>query len=167
MAPKTSLEGERLRPLKQLAMNLRLPKWMVLPREKPPHDRHSPSLATVSTNDGTIRTSKEKARYKSPFLVCQLSLSFASARYSVVRIVCSCLEMVLQTTKYTTIYPGSGPSLEVIALPPVVWYWRWTMVTMGVIPRSEKEGTKPPYVCPGCSNHTHGNNMINRCNVIK
>jgi hypothetical protein len=27
-----------------------------------------------------------------------------------------------------------------------------------VIPRSEKEGTKPPYVCPGCSNHTHGNN---------
>jgi hypothetical protein len=35
-----------------------------------------------------------------------------------------------------------------------------------VIPRSEKEGTKPPYVCPGCSNHTHSNNMINRCNVI-
>jgi hypothetical protein len=22
-------------------------------------------------------------------------------------------------------------------------------------------------VCPGYSNHTHGNNMINRCNVIK
>jgi hypothetical protein len=35
-----------------------------------------------------------------------------------------------------------------------------------VIPRSEKEGTKPPYVCPGCSNHMHGNNMINKCNVI-
>jgi hypothetical protein len=35
-----------------------------------------------------------------------------------------------------------------------------------VIPRSEKEGTKPAYVCPGCSNHTHGNNMINRCNVV-
>jgi hypothetical protein len=34
-----------------------------------------------------------------------------------------------------------------------------------VIPHSEKEGTKPPYMCPGCSNHTHGNNMINRCNV--
>jgi hypothetical protein len=29
---------------------------------------------------------------------------------------------------------------------------------VNVIPRSEKEGTKPPYVCPGCSNHTHGNN---------
>jgi hypothetical protein len=27
-------------------------------------------------------------------------------------------------------------------------------------------GTKPPYVCLGCSNHTHGNNMINRCNVF-
>jgi hypothetical protein len=27
-----------------------------------------------------------------------------------------------------------------------------------VVPRSEKEGTKPPYVCPGCSNHMHGNN---------
>jgi hypothetical protein len=35
-----------------------------------------------------------------------------------------------------------------------------------VIPRSEKEGTKPPYVCPGCSNHTHDNNMINICNVM-
>jgi hypothetical protein len=42
--------------------------------------------------------------------------------------------------------------------------FRWGGAT--VIPRSEKEGTKPPYVCPGCSNHTHGNNMINRCNVI-
>jgi hypothetical protein len=29
---------------------------------------------------------------------------------------------------------------------------------LSVIPRSEKEGTKPPYVCPGCSNHTHDNN---------
>jgi hypothetical protein len=38
---------------------------------------------------------------------------------------------------------------------------------IGVIPRSEKEGMKPPYVCLGCSNHTHGNNMINRYNVIK
>jgi hypothetical protein len=37
---------------------------------------------------------------------------------------------------------------------------------VNVIPRSEKEGTKPPYVCPGSSNHTHGNNMINRYNVI-
>jgi hypothetical protein len=40
-------------------------------------------------------------------------------------------------------------------------------VSSHVIPRSKKEGTEPPYVCPGCSNHTHDNNMINRCNVIK
>jgi hypothetical protein len=36
---------------------------------------------------------------------------------------------------------------------------------LNVIPRSEKEGTKPPYVCSGCSNHTCSNNMINRFNV--
>jgi hypothetical protein len=30
-----------------------------------------------------------------------------------------------------------------------------------VIPRSEIEGTKPPYVCPGCFIHTYSNNMIN------
>jgi hypothetical protein len=35
---------------------------------------------------------------------------------------------------------------------------REKVLFMAVIPRSEKEGTKPPYVCPGCSNHTHGNN---------
>jgi hypothetical protein len=35
----------------------------------------------------------------------------------------------------------------------------------GVIPRSEKEGTKPPYVCPGCSNHTYSNNMITKFHV--
>jgi hypothetical protein len=33
------------------------------------------------------------------------------------------------------------------------------------IPRSEKEGTKPPYVCLGCSNHTYSNNMITRFHV--
>jgi hypothetical protein len=31
-----------------------------------------------------------------------------------------------------------------------------------VITRSEKVGTKPPYMCPGCSNHTYSNNMITR-----
>jgi hypothetical protein len=34
-----------------------------------------------------------------------------------------------------------------------------------VIPRSEKMEMKPPYVCPGCSNHTYINNMINMCHV--
>jgi hypothetical protein len=34
-----------------------------------------------------------------------------------------------------------------------------------VVPCSEKMETKPPYVCPGCSNHTYSNNMINMCHV--
>jgi hypothetical protein len=34
-----------------------------------------------------------------------------------------------------------------------------------VIPHSEKEGTKPPYMCTGCSNHTYSNNMITRIDV--
>jgi hypothetical protein len=34
-----------------------------------------------------------------------------------------------------------------------------------VIPRSEKDGTKPPYVCPGCSTHTYSNNMVTRFHV--
>jgi hypothetical protein len=34
-----------------------------------------------------------------------------------------------------------------------------------VIPCSEIEGTKPPYVCPGCFIHTYSNNMINRFHV--
>jgi hypothetical protein len=38
-------------------------------------------------------------------------------------------------------------------------------ISKSVIPRSEKEGTKPPYVCPGCSNHTYSNNMITRIHV--
>jgi hypothetical protein len=41
---------------------------------------------------------------------------------------------------------------------------RWPGDREGHTPFRE-EGTKPPYVCPGCSNHTHGNNMINRENV--
>jgi hypothetical protein len=34
-----------------------------------------------------------------------------------------------------------------------------------VIPHSEKAKTKPPYVCPGCSNRTYISNMTNRCHV--
>jgi hypothetical protein len=37
--------------------------------------------------------------------------------------------------------------------------------TISVIPRSEIVGTKLPYVCPGCSNHTYSNNMITRFHV--
>jgi hypothetical protein len=47
--------------------------------------------------------------------------------------------------------------------PPVAWvpFYR----AESVIPCSEKEGTKPPYVCLGCSNHTYSNNMITRFHV--
>jgi hypothetical protein len=38
-------------------------------------------------------------------------------------------------------------------------------VFVSVISRSEKEGTKPPHVFPGCSNHTYSNNMISRFHV--
>jgi hypothetical protein len=40
----------------------------------------------------------------------------------VVQIMCSYSEVVLRTTKHTIVYPGSGPSLEVIALRPAVRY---------------------------------------------
>jgi hypothetical protein len=38
----------------------------------------------------------------------------------VVKIACSSSKVVLQPMKHTMIYPGSSPSLEVIALYPVV-----------------------------------------------
>jgi hypothetical protein len=117
---ETSPEGERLRPLKRSAMNLRLPKRMVSPSEKPPHDKHSLLVATTSGDDGTIKTFRGKARYKSPFLVCQLSVFFAPVRYNVAKITRSFSEVVLQTTKQTIVYPGSSPSLEIIVLRPAV-----------------------------------------------
>jgi hypothetical protein len=72
VASKSFLRGERLRPLTQLVMNSRLPNRMVSPRERPPHIKRSLSVEMASTDDGTIRTSRGKARYKSPFLACQL-----------------------------------------------------------------------------------------------
>jgi hypothetical protein len=45
---------------------------------------------------------------------------FCAGKNRVVKIARSSSEMVLQTTKHTMIYPGSGPSLEVIALRPMV-----------------------------------------------
>jgi hypothetical protein len=68
MASEPFPMGERLKPLNRSTMNSGLPKRMVLLREKPPHDRHSPSAVMASANDGTIGTSRGKARYKSPFI---------------------------------------------------------------------------------------------------
>jgi hypothetical protein len=80
MAFEPSPMGERLRPPKRSAMNSRLLKRMVSPREKPPLDRRSSPATTMSMDDGTIRTSRGKARCKSSFLACQLSVFFAPAR---------------------------------------------------------------------------------------
>jgi hypothetical protein len=116
IAPEPSRMRERLRPLKQSVMNLRLLKRMVLPREKTSHDGHSLSVVMMSTDEGTIRTFRGKARCKSAYLAHQLSLFFAPTRYWVVTISRSCSDVVLRTTKHTMVYTGSGPSLEVIAL---------------------------------------------------
>jgi hypothetical protein len=89
---------------------------MVSPREKTLHDKRSPSAATVSADEGTIGMSRGKARYKSPFLVRQLSVFFASTSYRVVKITCSYSEVVLRIKKHTMVYHGSRPSFEVIAL---------------------------------------------------
>jgi hypothetical protein len=52
--------------------------------------------------------------------VVVVSVFFAPANYGVIKIVYSSSEVVLQTTKHTMIYPGSGPSLKVIVLHPVI-----------------------------------------------
>jgi hypothetical protein len=76
----------------------------------------------VSTDEGTIETSRAKARYKSPFLAHQLSVFSAPANYGVVKTARSSSEAVLQTMKHTMIYPGSGLPSEVIALRLAVRY---------------------------------------------
>jgi hypothetical protein len=67
------------------------------------------------------KQSRGKAHCKSPMLVHQLSVFFAPARYRVVKIMCSCFEVVLRTIKNyknTIVYLGSGPCYKVIALHP-------------------------------------------------
>jgi hypothetical protein len=54
MAPEPPPRGERLRPVNQLAMNSRLPKWMALPRENPSHRKRSLPVAAMNANDGTV-----------------------------------------------------------------------------------------------------------------
>jgi hypothetical protein len=52
--------------------------------------------------------------------VLDLSVFFAPVRYRVIKIIGSYFEVVLRTTKYTMVYPGSCPSLKVIVLHPAV-----------------------------------------------
>jgi hypothetical protein len=80
VASEPSLPRERHRPPKKSAMNSRLPKQMVSPRENPPHVKRSPSTVTVIPDEGTIRTYREKPLCKSPFLAYQLSVFSTLAR---------------------------------------------------------------------------------------
>jgi hypothetical protein len=64
------LLGERLMPPKWSAINSKLSRRMVSLRKKPPHVKHSPSAEKVSVDEGTIRMSRGKAHYKSPFIRC-------------------------------------------------------------------------------------------------
>jgi hypothetical protein len=70
--------------------------------------------------------------------------------------------------------PGSGGDAQVLQQrsKPAGENWSFKperlhliLISELVIPRSEIEGTKPPYVCPGCFIHTYSNNMINRFHV--
>jgi hypothetical protein len=47
---------------------------------------------------------------------------FALVRYRVVKIICSSSKVLMKTMKHIVIYPGSGPSLDVIVLRLVVCY---------------------------------------------
>jgi hypothetical protein len=89
-------------------------------RENPSHVNHSPLAVSVIADEGSIETSRGKARCKSPYLERQLSVFFVSARYRVVKIACSCFEVVFRTTKHTIVYPDPDPSLKVIALCPMI-----------------------------------------------
>jgi hypothetical protein len=120
VASQPSPMGEKFKPLKRSVMNSLLLKRMVSPREKTTLNRCSLPVATASAGDGTIRMSRGKAHYKSPFLARQLLVLFAPRRNRVVRIERSNSEMVLRTIEHTIIYPGSNSSLEIITLRPAV-----------------------------------------------
>jgi hypothetical protein len=74
----------------------------------------------------TIITSKGEARCKSPFLAHQLLVFFAQAKYRVVKIACSCFEVVLQTMKnykaqyslswFRPLLRGNSPTSSVFVL---------------------------------------------------
>jgi hypothetical protein len=99
MEPKSHSSGERLRWPRRSVMNSRLPKWIVLPGAKPTLVELLLLVMNESFSDGAIRTPRGKACCKSPFLARQLSVFFAQARYRVVKIMCSCSDVILQTMK--------------------------------------------------------------------
>jgi hypothetical protein len=101
-------------------MNSKFPRQTVSPRENLLHINRSLLAAMMIADEETIGTSREKARCKYPFLVRQLSVFFTPAKYMAVKIVRSCSNVVLRTTKRIIFYPGSSSSLKIIALRPAV-----------------------------------------------
>jgi hypothetical protein len=81
-------------------------------------------LEQVQLQDWEEEAFEDKAAEEEELLRVQQEIEivdvFTPARYRVVKIACSCSEVVLRTTNHTMVYPGSGPSLEVISLHPVV-----------------------------------------------
>jgi hypothetical protein len=77
---------------------------------------------------------------------------FMYGRNRVINIMYFDFEMVLWTIKYIIIYTDLDPSLEVIALRPAVWYWRWTCVTKRWVESlksscgERKNGSRAPYL---------------------
>jgi hypothetical protein len=94
---------------------------MVSLREKPLCDKHSPPTATVILDEETIETFRRKHATNPPSWHINYGV-FYTGKKKVVKITCSSSDVVLQTTKHTVIYPGPGPSLEVIALHPAACY---------------------------------------------
>jgi hypothetical protein len=59
-----------------------------------------------------------------------LAVFFYTGKNRVVKIVRFSSEIVLWIINHTMIYPNSAPFSRSIALCPIIWYWRWTYVTM-------------------------------------
>jgi hypothetical protein len=76
-------------------MNSRLSKWIVLPGARPTRVGWLSLVMNESFVDGTNGASKGITHRKSPFMVRQLLVFFAPARYRVVKIVYFCSEVVL------------------------------------------------------------------------
>jgi hypothetical protein len=92
--PESHSSGERLKRLKRSAVNSGLPKRMVSPGVRLMSVELPPSTMKECFDEVTIKTYKGKARYKSPYLTCQLSVFFILIRYKVVKIACSSFAVV-------------------------------------------------------------------------
>jgi hypothetical protein len=114
--------SDRLELLEQSVMNSRSLKWMVDVLSK----LDAEQKMGVAGGDGEFTYMREPSKHleekhaANPPSWRANCLCFLLARYRVVKIARSYSKVVVRTTKHTIVYPGSGPSLEVIALRPAV-----------------------------------------------